>query len=142
MSSKHSHSKSKMSLPASVAIGLGVGFILLLSGSAVLAWLIVAQKLPVESIGAGAGMLLVLASAAGCWISMHFGGEQRLQTAGIFAAAFLGVLLALTALVFGGQYSGVAVYGICILCGTGLPLLTAFLPKKARYTRRKLKSYR
>lgn len=142
MSLKHKRGKMQWSAAGAVTLGLGVGFALLLIGSAVLAWLIISQKLDIQTMGFGAGLIMVLASAAGAWSAAAAAGTKRLQIIGIFAAVFFALLLSVTALLFGGQYSGIAVYGICILGGAGGVALLGFLPKKARGKGRKMRAYR
>ena len=142
MSLKRKGGNRKWSATGAVMLGLGVGFALLLFGSALLAWLIIRDKLQLQSIGVGSGIIMVIASGLGAWVTAAAARSKRLQMIGIFAGVFFGLLLSVTALVFGGQYSGVLVYGICILVGAGGCALLGFLPKKAGAKGRKIRSYR
>ena len=142
MSLRHRQGKKNWSVAAAAGLGLGAAFGLLLLLSAALAWLVVSQKTDIRNIGIGAGGILLLSAALGAWVCMLTCKAKKLQTVGIFAGVFFSLLLSATALVFGVEYSGVVVYGICILLGAGGVLLLGLLPKKASNKRPKLRHYR
>lgn len=142
MSVKRKRGNITRTMPGAIGLGLCIGITLLLVGCAVLAWLVISEKVDMNSIGFGNGIILILSSGIGAWLAAALAGSKRLQVIGIFAAVFFAVLLSMTALLFGGQYSGILVNGTCILAGAGGVLLLGKLPKKAKVSRRKIKAYR
>lgn len=91
--------------------------------SAVLAKLVDMEKIPQDKIGYGIMVLLLVCAFAGANVSCSKIKRQYLIVSAISAVIYFAMLLCITALFFGGQYSGVGVTAILILCGS---LLAAF----------------
>ncbi len=142
MSVKRKRSNTAWSIPGGVAAGLGLSMAIAILCSMLLAWLIIGEKLDVASIGYGSGLILILSAAAGAWLAMWKVRTKRLIVTGIYAAGFILLLLAVTALFFGGEYQGIGVSAICILLGAGGTLAVKMMPKKAGNKRPKIRAYR
>lgn len=91
-----------------------------LACAAVLAWMVAEERMPETGIGYGVMILLLLASFAGAMVSWGKIKRQRMLVCVLSGAIYFGILLAITALFFGGQYSAVGVTGLLVLCGSAL----------------------
>lgn len=142
MSVKHKRSNAAWSIPGGVAVGLSVSMAIMLLCSALLAWLIVTQKMDISSIGYGCGMILIFSSAVGAWLTTTKVKVKQLLITGIFAGCYYLLLLGMTALLFGGQYQGMGVTAICVFLGAGGTLLLTLVPNKSRKKGAKIRAYR
>ena len=88
-----------MSMGAGLALAGGVSMLMTLMMSAIIAF---------------------LADAA---VAIHKIRRRKLLVAGASGLIYFACLLGITALFFGGQYQGIGVTGLMILCGSALPLL-------------------
>lgn len=127
-----------MSMPGGLALGGLCSLVVTLACAAVLAWLVSAEKVPEQGIGYGVMVFLILASFLGSMVSWTRIRRQRLVVCLLSGVVYLGILLGITALFFGGQYSAVGVTALLILCGNGLAVLTG-LGKGSTGKRQKLK---
>ena len=109
--------------------------------SAVMAWLVISQKIKESQIGYGIMVLLTLASFIGAKVSYGKIKRQRLVVSFGSGLVYFGILLCITALFFGGQYSGVGETGLMILCGSGLAFLSKGTSKSAVKRGKKRKGY-
>lgn len=118
------------SMPAGLAMGglcsLAVTFV----GASILAKLIDGNTLPESSIGYGIMVILILASFFGAMLAFHKIKRQRAVVCMASGVILYLVLLGMTALFFGGQYSGVGVTALLILCGSGLAVLLGLREKR------------
>ena len=128
-----------MTIPAGLlcAAGASLGVTLLGAGGA--AWAVLRGIIPEKGTGYCAMVILLLASMAGS--SVAAGTIQRLRTQMCLAAAgtYWLCLLTITALFFGGQYQGVGVTALMVLCGSGLVILLAPGSKNRAGCRRRKK---
>lgn len=125
------------SIPGGLAWGgaVSLGLTILLSG--VLAWLLEKETILWENTGYWIMGMLLLSSFIGAWISAGRIKRQRLVVCLMSGLVYLGVLLSMTALFFGGQYEGVGVTMLLVLGGS----MTAALlgnPEKRGGKRRKI----
>lgn len=115
---------------SSTAAGLAWGGVTSLISTvvltAVLAWLIVGEKLQHSRMGYGIMAILTVSAFLGAKTASAKIQRRRLLVCAGAGAVYFGMLLAVTALFFGGQYSGVRETCLMILCGCAL----AFLLKK------------
>ncbi len=125
-----------LGIPAGIAIGDLVSLIISIAGAAVSAWLVSSGKIGEGGIGYAAMIVVALAAAVGAWISTALIKRLRLQMCMLSGGCYFLTLLAITALFFGGQYQGIGVIAIVILCGCAL---IAFLPAKNSQFKRKHK---
>ncbi|MGM9548845.1 MAG: TIGR04086 family membrane protein [Faecousia sp.] len=112
-----------MSLPAGLAVGalFSLGATLILA--AVLAKLVESETIPVEKIGYGIMVLTVLSAFTGAMVSFRGIKRQRLLVCGVSGAIYFAILMSITALFFGGQYSAVGITALLVLGGSAAAAL-------------------
>ena len=125
-----------MSLPAGLAVGalFSLGATLILA--AVLAKLVESETIPVEKIGYGIMILTVLSAFTGAMVSFSRIKRQRLLVCGVSGAIYFAILMSITALFFGGQYSAVGITALLVLGGSAA---AAFLGLRQRGGRKRKK---
>ena len=114
-----------------LAVGCGISLVFTLLGAALIANLVLSQKMSSESIGYGAVIILLLASAIGAWLSYAMIKRRRLVVCLSFGLGYYLSLLAITALFFGGQYQGMGVTAMLILGGSGAVALMGIKGEKS-----------
>ncbi|MBE6986018.1 MAG: hypothetical protein E7433_01145 [Ruminococcaceae bacterium] len=107
------------SLPVGIILGVLTALLVTLMGSAVTAWLILGEKIGDSSVGYCSALITLLASAFGSEISWLRTKRLRLQVCLITGVAYYLLLLAMTAVFFGGIYLGMGMTAISVLCGCG-----------------------
>ena len=114
-----------LGIPAGLALGVAVAAAVTGIGAGAAAWMILRGMIPETAAGYCAMAILLLASAAGAAVAA--GTIQRLRAQMCLAAGggYYLLLLAVTALFFGGQYRGVGVTALMVMCGTVLVILLA-----------------
>ena len=126
------------SMPVGLTIG-GVGsLIVTILCAAILAKLMEGEKLPGNGMGYGVMVMLLLASFLGAMAAFGKIKRQRVLVCLASGGIYFGILLSITALFFGGQYSGVGVTALLILCGSGLAALLGLRENRGG-KRRKIK---
>lgn len=104
-------------------VGLGVGAVVAtgvtLLSSALLANLVLSQKLSEGALGYGVMVVLLLSSALGSWIAAKLIKRRWMIMCFGAGGSYFAILLAMNALFFGGQYQGVGVTALMILGGSG-----------------------
>ena len=125
-----------VSIPAGIAIGCAASLLITVLGSVLVAKLISYEVLLDTAIGYGAMMIVLLASALGAAVSAAKTKRLRLQVCLMSGAAYYGMLLAITALFFGGQYQGMGVTALLVVGGTGMVILLGVREKKPRKYRK------
>lgn len=127
-----------MSIPMGLLLGGGVSMAVTLGAVAVLAKLLDSEKLAWENVGTGIVVMLIAASFLGAMVSSGKIKRQRLLVCAASGALYFGMLLAITALFFGGQYESVWLTGVLILVGSGGAVLIG-LRGEGKGRRRKIK---
>ena len=124
-----------MSMPGGLALGalFSVGATLVLT--AVLAKLVEGETIPQEKIGYGIMAILVLSAFTGSMAAFGRIKRQRLLVCGLSGAIYFAVLMSMTALFFGGQYSAVGTTALLILLGSAAAALLGL--KQGRGVKRK-----
>lgn len=107
-----------LSMPAGLAVGGLTSLGITLGGSAVLAWLIHSERMEMENVGYGILGLILAASFLGAMTAWRKIRRRRMLVCAASGAVYLGILLAIPALFFGGQYSGVWVTALLVLAGS------------------------
>ena len=102
------------SLPAGLAIGAVCSLAATLILTAILAKLVEAETLPVEK---------VVSSFAGAMISCGRIKRQRMLVCIVSGVIYFAMLMSMTALFFGGQYSAVGTTALLVLAGSGAAAL-------------------
>lgn len=128
----HKGTGRALSMPAGFAIGLCVSFCSTLILSAILAKLVSAEKLEWETIGYGIMMILLITSVIGAKATCMMIKRRKLISCMLAGLFYWLALLITTALFFGGQYSGMGVTGLIILCGSALVCLLELRGEKGR----------
>lgn len=91
------------SLPAGLAIGAVCSLAATLVLTAILAKLVEAETLPVEKVGYGIMVLLIVSSFAGAMISFGRIKRQRMLVCIVSGVIYFAMLMSMTALFFGGS---------------------------------------
>lgn len=107
-----------------VAAAAGIGLCVTLCGAAVVAKLAETEILPEEKLGYGVMLVLLAASWTGGLLGKNKMKKQVLPVCLACGIGYFGLLILLTALFFGGEYSGVGASGLMILCGSILAAMT------------------
>lgn len=114
-------------IPAGLAIGALISLIITMAGAAVTAYLVLKERVGENGIGYASMIVLFIGSTMGAWGAYSSIRKQRLQVCLMSAGVYYLILLAITALFFGGQYQGMGVTALVVLVGT---LAVAFFPGK------------
>lgn len=133
------HTGRALSMSAGLLTGVLSALVMTLAGAAVIAKLVDKQVLSQEHIGYAVMLLLIVVSWLGSYVSLQKIKRQKLKVCLLSGICFYAVLLAMTGLLFGGQYDGAGETALLILCGS----LLVVLLKNQRNTgrkRRKLKT--
>ena len=120
MTSNQKPTGRAMSMPGGLAAGGLRAILVTVLTAAILAKLIEREILKEESIGYGVMLLLTAASLTGAMTAVHRIRHQRILVCAASGILYWGILLAITAIFFGGQYEAVAETGLLILCGSAL----------------------
>lgn len=124
------------SMPIGVLAGGTCAFAGTMLTSAVLAKLVDMEIIPQDKIGYGIMVLLLLCAFLGANEACRRVKRQYLIVSAISAGFYYSMLLSVTALFFGGQYSGMGVTAVLVLCGS---LLAVFLRSGNREGRKRRK---
>lgn len=125
-------------MPAGLAIGGLSSLVLTLLGASILAKLVEAEMMKESSIGYGVMIMLLLASYLGAMMSFWRIKRQRMVVCLASGAIYFVILLGITALFFGGQYSAVGVTALLVFCGSGVAALLGLRENRGG-NRRKIK---
>ena len=112
------------SMPAGLALGgtVSLGITLLLA--AIIAKMVSGERVAEENIGYWIMALLFVSSAAGAMMANSRIKRQKLLVTALSGLVYMGLLLSITALFFGGQYEAVGVTALVVMAGS---LVTALL---------------
>lgn len=124
------------SVPGGLAYGALAAVILTLAGAAVTAFLIDSEKMAWSNTGYAVMVILILSSWAGASVTAERVKRQRLAMCIASGGVYLVILLAFTALFFGGQYSGVGETALLIFCGSLLGLFLGNRTKSRRMSKK------
>lgn len=123
MTYNHKVTGSALSMPTSFAIGVCISLGLTLILSAVLAKLISIEKVEWERVGYWIMAILLTASAVGTKATCIMIKRRKAMSCLIAGVLYWLGLLLITALFYGGQYTGIGISGILILCGCAVVCL-------------------
>lgn len=124
------HNKVKgtsKTIPLGLGIGSIISLIITFIGSAVTAYLITTEKIGQGSTGYASLLILFTAAAMGAWGAVSSVKRLRLQICLLSGGLYYLILLAITALFFGGQYDGMGVTAIVTFIAV---VLVAIIPTK------------
>ena len=129
---KQNKSPGNGKLAGKLAFGTGISMVMTLALAAGSAAAISAGTLPEAAMGYIAMVVLFLSSLVGTTVGAAGMNEKRLYICLSIAALYFAMLLAMTALFFGGQYDGVGASVLILLPGA---ISGAMIRKgKGRYT--------
>ncbi len=131
-----------VSMPAGIAMGTSLAVITTVGGAAIMASLIGNESIPENAMKTGCMLIHFLSAALGSLLSAAVTKQKRLPVCIITAAAYFGILLAMTALLFEGQYQGVWLTALIIFAGGGAAVLPAFIRKGSGGRIKKLRPIR
>jgi putative membrane protein (TIGR04086 family) len=117
-------------MPAGLAVGAAASTATTVLLTALMAKLMESETLQENAMGYGIMIVLVLSSFLGAVLSYGRIKRQRLIVCVLSAILYFMILISITALFFGGQYSGVGVTALMIICGAGLAILPGFPGEK------------
>lgn len=127
-------------MASGLAIGTIVSLAITILGAALMANLMLSEKLMVESIGYGAVIVILLSSSIGAWLAIGMTKRRKMVVCAGVGGLYYLCLLAITALFFGGQYQGMGVTALLVLGGS---LAVGLLSLSGNRTRgKKGKKYR
>ena len=125
-----------VTMPVGIGIGCAISMALTALGAGLTAKLISMEVLRENAIGYGAMIIVLLASIGGAGIAVNKVKKRMLQVVVLVGILYYGMLLAMTALFFGGQYQGMGVTALLILAGCGVVVLIAGKEKKTKSYRK------
>lgn len=111
------------SIPAGLAWGVGISLLVTLVSAAMIAILVNKEILAWQNVGYGIMIMLLCSSFLGARVSVGKIKRQRFAVSSMFTVAYIGILFAMTALFFGGQYEGVGVTTLLVMCGSLVSLM-------------------
>ncbi len=130
------------SMPVGLSVGALISMVVTLSMAGLLAWLVDKGSMPITGIGYGAMVTLFAAAAAGALTASGKIKRMRMQVCLLSGAIYFLLLLSMTALFFGGQYQGIGVSAIVILCGTVAAILPGLRQGRGGNKRYRPKAHR
>lgn len=130
------------SLPGGIGFGLMLSLGMTVLGCAMIAYLMLTQKLQEEAIGYASIAVLAMSSAAGAFLSAGLTKRMRAQVCMMTGAGYYLALLGCNALFFGGQYAGLGVTAIVIFLGCGCAALFGIVRQKGSKRKFKKPAYR
>ena len=107
------------SLPFGIGIGLLSGMALTIGVVAIVANLILNEKMGEQTIGYAAIVVLLTSSALGAWLATTMVKRRWMLVCLATGGGYFLCLLAITALFFGGQFQGVGATVISVIGGCG-----------------------
>ena len=119
-----------VTMPVGIGIGCGISLSFTILGAGLVAKLISMEVLRETAIGYGAMMTVLLATVCGAGVAVNKVKKRILQVAMLVGAGYFALLLAVTALFFGGQYQGMGVTALLVAGGCGAVILMAGREKK------------
>lgn len=108
-----------MTLPGGILLGACTSLLWTIAGAAILALLIDKEILAQTAIGYGSMVILLTASLIGSQTAWRKVKHQRVLVCMSAGGMYFLMLLAMTALFFGGQYEAMGVTAGLILAGSG-----------------------
>ena len=125
-------------IPGGLAWGTLASLAMTLAGAGITAKLIDGEILSWDDSGYAVLVILLLSAWLGAIAAAGRIKRQRLLVCIAAGAVYFGMLLLITALFFGGQYSGVGETALLIFCGSMLGVFTGYRGKTGR-NRRKIR---
>lgn len=138
MVSNHKPTGRSISMPAGLAKGAALAMGVTIAGCALIAKAVEKELLEEEKIGYAIMVMLILASYTGAIYSYKKIKRRRLPVCMFSGVIYLCLLMVVTVLFFGGQFSAVGETGLLIICGSFLASMPVTM-KKSRKGKGKIK---
>ena len=123
MHHKRTKNGRAISFPEGITYGVLLAFLITILGTAAIAKLVDTELLAWESVGYGIMAVLMLGSFAGSKTAAEKVKRRKLLVCMVSGAVYFCILLAMTALFFGGQYHAVWETMLLIIGGSGVAAL-------------------
>ena len=133
---------TQASMPVAIGIGIVAALILSTAMAALMAFLMSSEKLQVSSIPVCTAITHLLSAFLGTWVACLTAKEKHLITSGITVLGYILLLLASTAILLEGQYSGIGMGILMAVLGGGAAVLTGLRRGKGRSRKHKIPAYR
>lgn len=130
------------SMPAGILFGTAISVLITLILSIITANFMTKEIIKDEQIGYIVMGILAFAAFCGCTVSAQTIKRQRLLVCALGGLSYFAFLLSMTALFFGGQYSGVGASMIVIAAGTAASVILGIPQRKSVIRMRKKRGYR
>lgn len=130
-----------MSMPAGIGLGIGVSYGIMLLGAAILAWLILTERVGESAIGWGSMLILTVSAAIGVIAAWRSIRHRRLFVTGLTLAGYYLALLA-TALAFGGGFTAMGTTAAMVALGGGIATIPALFGGGSGVRRHKNMAFR
>lgn len=125
-----------VSIPKGLLIGTLYALAVTLAGTSLIAKLVEIEALSPDKIGYTIMVLLIVAAWTGATVSTYSIKRRILLISLLSGGCYCTMLLATTALLFGGEYYGVGETVILIICGSMLPVLLQSYGRSGRKGRK------
>lgn len=140
MHTKTKRSGKGLSIPAALGFGTAASIIVTIAGAVIVTWLLAGERIGENKLTSMIILIQIAAAIAGGATATTLTNSKRLLVSMLSGTCYFLVLIALTALVFDGQYQGV---GWSALAIEGCSAIIAVLPTRKQALHRKRKrSYR
>ena len=133
------HKGRAMTIPGGALLGAVYALLWTLMASGLLGWLIQTEQLAEKSVGYGSMVILLSASMLGAGMAYRKVKHQRAIVCLTSGGIYLMLLLAVTALFFGGQYSGFGVTVFLIMGGSAATIFLGMERKRGRERKIKIR---
>lgn len=130
------------SLPLSIAFGVLTGMIVTFLGALLMTYLTNTESMQLQTMTTLSAITQLVAAAVGVFVSTMLVRERQLITGMVTAAAYFLILLAGTAMFFGGEYDNVGVGALVIMAAGSMVVLLRMRGKKKPAHRRKIRANR
>lgn len=134
--------KKQFGIGVTMAIGVGISVAAMLAGIAISAGLIISDRMPVSAQGYCVMVIAVVSSFLGAVAVLRKAEGKKLIISTLFAAVYVLVLLGISALLFEGQYQGIGVTALLILCGATVGAFLGTKDKKRGISRKSKMKHR
>lgn len=134
--------KQQVGVGGAVAMGVGVCMVIMLIGITISAALIVSNRISVASQEYCIMIIALISSFLGAATALKGAEGIKLILSSLIAMVYFLILLAITAVLFEGQYQGIGVTALLILCGTTVGSFLGTKDKKRVISRKSKMKHR
>lgn len=125
-------SGTALSFPKGLAVAAIVSLAITLAGCALMSYIVVQEITAESNIGYGIMVILLIASYVSAITACNKIKHRKIAVCLTSGVIYYSILLLITALFFGGQYSGVGETGLLIFAGSLLGILSTSRSNKPK----------